>query len=270
MTRYEPFRKKKDFSLVILLVAIALFFSYSAYANLFGVRFLLTSAVYPFQYVAAGVWGWTTGVPANIIHLRNLSSDHAILKDKYNAALIKLAVKDELAAENKRLSEALGFKARSRYGSSMMAAKVIGRSGGSWLSLIEVNKGSLQGVRVDLPVVAVSGLVGRVVEVSSLSSKVQLIVDPLSAVAAASQRSRDQGVVSGYSFDRLAMNYVGTGAEISAGDLIVTSSTSGLFPPGIPIGTVTSSEKKESDLFYKITVRPAANLSRLEEVFILL
>jgi rod shape-determining protein MreC len=86
-------------------------------------------------------------------------------------------------------------------------------------------------------------------------------------VAAVDRRSRDLGEIEGYSPRILVMKYVGSGGDVQPGDKIVTSSVSEIFPPGVPVGTVTRAEKKEHDLFYRIEVEPAAKFSKLEELF---
>ena len=112
------------------------------------------------------------------------------------------------------------------------------------------------------------GLVGRIVEVSAFSSKAMLITDPGSSVAAEVSRSRDYGIVQGGVGNKLIMKYVAAGGEVRAGDRIVTSQISTVYPPGIPVGEVIKASKKEQDLFYHIEIRPAVDFSKIEEVYI--
>lgn len=182
--------------------------------------------------------------------------------------LPRISVTEELIAENKRLKSVLGFRDRNRYGMRLLPAQVIGKGSSPWFSILETNRGASSGIKVDMPVVVEEGLVGRVAEVSQFSSKVLLITDATSSVAAADQRSRDFGVVEGRSSDALFMKYVPASGDISEGDKIVTSPISSVFPAGIPIGIVSRAEKKEHDLFYRIEVKPFVKFSQLEEVFL--
>lgn len=271
MIRYRPFRKKRSFTLAAAIVLLALAFSYFSFGkNLFGLRSALISAFYPFQYGADAAWKGVTGFPSAVIAMGNLAKENAQLREKLNMAGAQLAVLEELKNENDRLRAGLDFKKSGRYGHRLLAAQVIGKSGYPWISVLEINRGAGAGVRPDTAVVVKEGLVGRVIEVAPFSSKVLLISDPFSSVAAADQRSRNSGVVEGHSPDTLYLKYISAGGDVKEGDKIVVSSISSILPPGIPIGTVTRASKGEADLFYEIKIKPAADFSRLEEVFLVL
>lgn len=245
---------------VIILLALA--------GNLFGFRSVMVSAIYPLQFAAGTVWKTAAGIPSSVISLIDLSRDNARLRQKLDVSLSQLTVLEELKDENERLRDDLAFQRSGRFGSKLLAAKVIGKSGSPWISILEINRGSSAGVRPDMPVVVRNGLAGKVIEVSQFSSKVLLITDAMSSVAAADQRSRDFGVVEGYAPNALLMKYVATGADIQEGDKIVSSSISSVFPAGIPIGTVSRAVKKEDRLFFDIIVKTAVKFSKLEEVFL--
>jgi rod shape-determining protein MreC len=269
VTRYRPFRKKRSYALAAVIILLALILSYFSFGrNLFNFRPVFISALYPFQYATNAVWKGAIGFPAVIAKLRDLARENSVLKEKLNITLSQLSQLEELKIENDRLRAALDFQKSSRYGRKLVAAQVVGKSGYPWISVLGIDRGSGAGVRVGMPVVVKEGLVGKVIEVAPFSSKVLLISDPTSSVAAASQRSRVSGVIEGYSPGSLNLKYIGVEGDVQAGDRIVTSAVSGVFPSGIPIGTVTRAAKKDTDLFYEIMVRPAVDLSKLEEVFL--
>jgi rod shape-determining protein MreC len=253
-----------------ILIVLALIASFVIPTRLSLLRAAAVSAAYPFQFATAAVWRGTASLPANLMELRSLAQDNAELKARLDLLEPKLALLAELKSENDRLRDALGFQNKNRFGSALLPAMVIGRSAANWNSIIEINRGSGSNVRVNLPVVVKSGLVGKVIEVTRFSSKVLLLTDPLFSAAAADQRSRDYGVAEGYSPFRLRLKYVRAGGDVAVGDPIVTSSISTLFPSGIPVGTVSRAVKKETDLFYDVEIVPAADLSKLEEVFVVL
>lgn len=264
MTRYRSHRNRIPITFAAIIVIAAIALTFSPWGGLFGLRSLFISAVYPLQLTAAAVWKTAVGFPSAVASLRNLARNNAEMKEKLKAATARLNLYEELRQENERLREALGFRGRNRYGFKLISAKVLGRAASSWDFIVEVDRGASSGVRKDMPVVVKNGLVGSVLEVTPFVSKVLLISDPACAVAAVDQRSRDFGVVEG-----LSMKYVAGDADIKPGDAIVTSSISSLFPAGIPIGTVISARKKEADLFYSISVKPAVDFSKIEEVFVI-
>lgn len=253
-----------------VLIALALIASFAIPHKLAVVRSAVSIAFYPFQSAAAVVWRGTATLPGNLVGLRDLARNNAELKAKLDGLEPKLALLEELKSENDRLRQALGFRDQGRYGARLLPARVIGRGAANWNALIEIDRGSGSGVRVNLPVVVRAGLVGKVIEVSRFSSKVLLLTDPQFSAAAADQRSRDYGVAEGYAPFKLRLKYVNAGGDVAAGDPIVTSSISTLFPAGIPVGTVSRTAKKETDLFYEVEITPAADLSKLEEVFVVL
>ncbi|OGC06277.1 rod shape-determining protein MreC [candidate division WOR-1 bacterium RIFCSPLOWO2_02_FULL_46_20] len=270
MSAFRPYRKKKSYALAITIVLLAVVVSFSSFRDLFGVRSVLQSVIYPFQFVVVSVWKGVGNIPVSIINLRNLSQENAALKSELVSIKPNLAVLNDLQKENERLSRALSFKQDNQHRYNLLPARIIGRSPAHWFSILEINKGSLSGVKNDMPVIYQTGLVGRVIEVAVFSAKVLLIIDAGSEVAAADVRSRDLGVIEGTNFNKLIMKYVSSGGDVQAGDQIVTSNISTIFQPGLPIGTVLRATKGEHDLFYQIEIKPAVDFSKIEEVFVIL
>ena len=268
MTDYRPFRKNRSYSLAAIIILAALFVSFSSYRDLFGVRSLLNSSFYPFQFIARAGWQGVMALPAATINLGGLAKENGELKEKLSAALAKQALYENLAAENQKLHSALGFSQSGRFDSRLLPARVIGRGAANWNSVLQIDKGSSAGVKVGMPAIVQDGLVGKVTEVSQLTAKVLLVIDPVSEVAVADQRSRDIGLAEGNGSNQLKLKYVNADGDVQVGDKVMTSSISAVFPPGIAVGTVRSVDKKDFDLFYAIKVKPAVNFSRLEEVFL--
>lgn len=266
----RPYRKRKSYTLTIVVVLLALFISISAVRDAFSVRPFFSAVIYPFQFVTVSIWKGITGTPGAITNLHSLSQRNSELADEVNLLQTKLISMEELIKENERLRKSLGFKHISQYRYRLLPAQIIGKSPVPWFTILISNKGSRAGVKLDDAVMVKEGLVGRVVEVSSFSSKIMLITDVESSVAAADKRSRDFGVVVGASRNRLAMRYVSAGKDVKIGDEIVTSYISTVFPQGIPIGHILRASKGEHDLFYHIDINPAVDFSKLEAVFIII
>lgn len=234
------------------------------------VRSTVAAAIYPLQWSIAVVYRGAVTFPQTVINLGNLARENSELKEKLNSAQPELVRFSELKIENDRLRELLGFQNRGRYKMKLLPAQVIGRGASPAQALLVINRGTGSGVAVDRPVIVAAGLVGKIVEVSRFSSKVMLLTDPLSSVAAADQRSRDFGIAEGRAPDRLRLKYMSANGEVAVGDIIVTSNVSDLFPPGLPVGVVIKAVKNETDLFYEVELKPSADLSKLEEVMIVL
>jgi rod shape-determining protein MreC len=168
------------------------------------------------------------------------------------------------------LQESLGPKVTST------AAQVIANGVSNFDWTITVDKGSGDGIQVDMPVVASAGLVGHVVRVGPSSAVVQLIVDPDSYVAGRLDVSRQTGLVSGEGDQDLRMGLVETTAEVSPGESVVTAGyripgvDQSLYPPGILVGSVSRVLPDVSGLEKFITVRPAVDFSSLDVVLVVL
>lgn len=169
--------------------------------------------------------------------------------------------------ENRRLRKLVGFKEKLEY--RTIPAHVIGKSPTEWQSTIIFDRGSADGVAKDMPVVVEEGLVGRVIEVASHATQVQLITDRKSGVAAQILRTGETGVVEGQIGGELGLQFIPKDSSVKKGDIIITSGLGGVFPKGVPIGKVVEVKGRTHDLYKRIKVKSVVDFSRLEEVLII-
>jgi rod shape-determining protein MreC len=174
----------------------------------------------------------------------------------------------ETDQENRRLRRLLAL--RDRMPLTTLTGEIIGREGGGWSRSLTVNRGRADGVAQQMPVIVPEGLVGRVAQVRSGASIVQLLNDPTSTVGTVVQRTRTPGLVEGAPGGGVRFKFMARdGAGVTPGDLIVTSGLGTLFPKGIPVGRVTAIEDKGSALFHYAVLDPAVDFARVEEVLLL-
>jgi rod shape-determining protein MreC len=159
--------------------------------------------------------------------------------------------------------------ARTQPDNRYLAATVIGRDSSPFLRYLLLDKGSDAGVRRDMPVVSSAGLVGRIVEVTSSASKVQLIVDAGAEVNAMLQQSRERGVVSGQVAGGLQMQYLSQDVQVEPGETVLTSGLGGTYPQGLVIGTVGAVQQLNYEVLQSADVVPAVDFNRLEIVLII-
>jgi len=174
---------------------------------------------------------------------------------------------EEFRLENGRLREMLGLQKDLQLPSLAAEVLTLGSSGQARMALI--NRGSLHGVRHNMPVVNRQGVVGRVIAVGRSVAKVQLIIDPSSGVAGIFQRTRGQGMVLGMGERGCRMDYVSDLESVEVGDVVVTSGLDEIFPKGITLGVVRSVEEGDQ-LTKNIVIQPEVDFHRLEEVLVLL
>lgn len=179
----------------------------------------------------------------------------------------RLVRSNEALLENERLRGLL--KMKELLPGSSVAVSVIAEEVTPWFRSVTINRGSQDGIREGQTVVALNGIVGQVIKTGASSAKVLLLTDHASAMAATVQRSRARGVVKGKGEELCSLEFASRQDDIRLGDIVVTSGIGGIYPKGIPIGEVTMVKKGEYGIFQTVTVRPAVNLSRLEEVLVL-
>lgn len=262
-----------------LLVALALVALMGAtrggIGRLAALRSVLSEVLAPVEYAAGTVARAGSSVDAFARGLIRLSATNARLQAEVTALRGEVTRDAELRQENIRLRGLLALRGLldARYpGSGGVAARIVGRSPDTWFESVSVGKGSDEGVRVGMVAVAPAGLVGRVTAVSPHTASVTLITSPDAGVGAMVERatSRAAGVALGrIGRTDLSMQFFVPHPSVEVGDTIVTSGLGGLFPPGIPVGTVTSTGPGRFGLVRQATVRPAVDLARLTFVLLI-
>ncbi|OGB94452.1 MAG: rod shape-determining protein MreC [candidate division NC10 bacterium RBG_16_65_8] len=224
--------------------------------------------VAPFIKLTALTVGGASTVWHDYVDLRNVRQNNLRLQREATFLQRRIDQLEEQVLETQRLQGLLAM--RESWRAKFLAARVVGKDATNWFKTILIDRGSQSGLRRNLPVVAPDGLVGRVVEVTFSTAKVQLITDPVSASGALMQRTRVTGIVTGNLGAGLRIRYLPLLADVVVGDEVVTSGMGGVFPKGIPVGRVTAVERKSGALFQEAALQPKVDLGRLEEVLILM
>lgn len=213
--------------------------------------------------IAGGVRDGVTGARDLLTaHARNAGLELEL--ERLRTEMVQIR---EAAPENRRLRSLL--RMRQEVAPKAITASLVTAHIGRRSQIVVIDRGSDDGVEVDMPVVAWGGAVGRVIVVDSGHAKVRLLTDRSSGVAGIVQRSRAQGIVQGRSDGELHMLYVPRYSDVVHGDRVVTSGLDGVFPRGYGIGQV-SSIAQAADGAQTIHLEPAIDFSTIEEVMIVL
>jgi len=240
--------------------------SQSALADL--TKQILLTSISPFLRIAAVSKAATVSLWNEYIDLRRVRRDNQSLKEEVRQLRAQVGELRETSLENYRLSHLLEMRNRVR--TEAVAAKVIGKDATNWFRTILIDKGANEGIQRHMAVVTPEGLAGRVVDVTALAARVQLITDPESAVGVLIQRSRVAGVAAGSHGGIVQIKYLPLMADAIVGDRVITSGMGGIFPKGIPLGRILrSSRPTNGALFQETEVQPLVEFSRLEEVMVL-
>ena len=197
----------------------------------------------------------------------SLLSENRRLRREIEDLKLQLLRQGDVDEEMRRLGQAVSYAAPPT--GRIRAVDVVYADPSSWQRTLILYSGD-QPAQKNQPVLSADGLIGRVVVVAGSYAKVQLITDRAAGVGAMLLRTRRQGVARGSGRERgsLDLDYIPLQAEVRQGDRVVTAGIDGVYPRGIPIGTVTAIEQG-GQLFHRIRLIPAVDFGLLDQVYLL-
>ena len=229
---------------------------------------IVSEVMRPFQ-VASSRMGHSAG---DIFHqyfmLGSVARENRHLREEVAQLNQRQSRMVELELENHRLAELLDLK--EAIDLKMVAADVIGSDATGMARTLILGQGGAGGLAPGMGVIATGGVVGKLIASSRNASRVMLLNDHNCAIDAFVQRSRVRGIVSGVADDGVMLKYVERTADIKVGDAVITSGLDGVFPRGLLIGSISAIERKGPGLFLNVSINPAADLPKLEQVLVII
>lgn len=220
----------------------------------------------PIARAVEGAVGGAIDLWHGYVALRGVREENARLRREISEARAEVTRRREGDLENERLRKLLAFSQAST--GSLVAAPVVGVSP-THRRMITIAKGGGDGIAEGMAVVTADGVLGRVTATYGSYAQVQLLVDSTSAIAARVQRSRARATVRGTGEESaLQLDNALRTDDIQDGDLLVTSGTDRIFPKGLVIGRVQKAERKPYGMYLTAEVRPAVDVSSVEEVLV--
>ncbi|MDR2471348.1 MAG: rod shape-determining protein MreC [Treponema sp.] len=279
MTRNNPDKRRRVggnayvFAALIIISFSVLLFSTRSVMSDFS-----QAGLSSYSGLRQSIYRFSSFVSGTVLSIRELAE----LKEQYDELAARISRYEQLERsaadirqENGRLREQLGFSQSLSY--RHIAAEIIGRDPDSLFSALVVNRGTRDGVAVNMPVIAyqngVETLVGKVVQAAALESLVMPLYDSTSYVSSRLAESRIEGIVEGQGAPDapLLLRFVRrrSRGEISVGEPVLTSGLGGVFPPGIILGRVNRVLYQDTDTSIEIELESSADFSRLEYVFVI-
>jgi rod shape-determining protein MreC len=230
------------------------------------IRIWVVDAITPFERGLVWVESSSSNLWHNYFYLRGVRAENRQLKEEIQQMRLEQVRLSEDAAQAHRLQSLLAFK--EQYIAKTVAAQVIGSSGSDLSRTVYIDKGEDAGLERDMAVLTADGIVGKLLVVYPSTSQVLLINDQSSGVGVILEKSRLQGVLRGSANGEVMLERIMSDEQVSQGETVLTSGGDQIFPKGLPVGTITKVANGK-DLFLNIKVKPAADLSKLEEVLVL-
>ena len=271
----------KDFfktsSFRVLLIAVVVLLGLIIYTATAGGSFLASLLGFvssPMQSIATDV----TGNVTEFLDLDGYSKDElkelvGVLQEEKAQLEDQLVDYETLKQENDQLKTQLGLE-EEKPENELRAASVIGRDPNDVFYGFSIDQGTLSGVTQGAPVITDKGLVGVVTQAYATTSKVACLLSEDVKVAAWSPKRQESGVITSdiatAGTGLLRLSYLSGSTQVQEGDIITTSGEGGSYPQGLKIGTVQSVEKAENDISQYAVVRPYEDLTRVQEVYVVI
>jgi len=270
-----PFKRYRDIALVIILLAVPFFF---LRANIrrpeetsFIDRTLLTLSA-PIEYTFSALARGVSSLIAEYVYLVDVKRDNNRLAYQSSRLQAKLGQLSSIEAENRRLRRLLGL--RDRVGSETVSALVISKDTTDYFRVARVTLDTAApGIRPNMPVLSLDGVVGKVLRVAGESVQVQLAVDSGFGADVVVERTGARGFVRGAGDNErylVRVEYVQSTDVINEGVILVTSGFGCRFPKGLPVARVTKIFKRDFGIYQTVEAQPVVDFSRLEEVLIVM
>jgi rod shape-determining protein MreC len=232
----------------------------------------------PLEELAATPLNWVSGVfnrlglvisgsAEELQTIEELQQRNAELEQAIALLQEEVVAQREIVVDYNRLAEAVGYVSSVQNLETIMA-DVIGRDTAPSLRTIVINRGSRDGIREGMAVLAESNLVGRVIAVGPTSARVMLITSDDSYISARLQTTRDEGTVHGISETTMQMEMLDLNATVQNADLVITSGLGGNLPADLTIGQVISTQRLEAGTQQTAQIRSLVDFSRLEMVLV--
>jgi len=232
--------------------------------------------------IESAIWNLGDGIKDNfraIFSFRTVKAENEELRKQVETLTgDNLQLKQQVLAALRYQELDAVFQSPSLESYEKIGATIINRNPSAWYQTVTVNKGSDHGVKVDDPVVANLGLVGKVISVTPKTSDVLLLLDGEGQVGAFARGNKGEaifGIVKGTykkntrlnSSGELEMNFR-QDDEVNAGDLVYTSGLGEVYPKDISIGVVTEIKIDAKGLLKVASIEPIVDFDSLEEVYV--
>jgi len=233
------------------------------------VRAALATALYPVQWLALQPVRAVKSGSDYFTSLNQAQSSSEDARKKLALQSLRAGQVEQLTQENSRLRKLLGL--REQLATQVVAAEVLYDAADPYTRKVIIDKGMAQGVDLGSPVVDESGVLGQVTRVHPLVSEVTLVVDRDLAIPVLNVRTGARSVAYGdpvLGGSGLELRFMGSNSDVQQGDMLTTSGVDGVYPPGLPVATITRIERRAESAFAKIYCTPQALVTGARHVMV--
>ncbi|MFZ2776327.1 MAG: rod shape-determining protein MreC [Candidatus Rickettsiella isopodorum] len=251
----------------VLLSLLLILLDYHHYLP--SLRRTLNYVVAPLQYMVDAPVQLFHTISSNFVTRQKIQSENAVLRTQQVLLQARLQRYAALESENRQLNQLLAATEHLKK-QHVRLARLLLVNADPLLNEVIVDKGQSDGVRVGQPVLDANGVMGQVISVDFLSSRVLLLTDFRSAIPVQDVRSDARGILVGRGrLAKLLLKDIPGTVDIKVNDLLVTSGLGGRYPAGYPVGVVSAINTNVATQFASIQVDPSAQLNRNRPVLLI-
>lgn len=225
--------------------------------------------LYPIQRTLQYVTDFSQETWNTLTGLASLHRENADLCREISGLKMEISQLQHLVTENERLRQTLSFSTKSSL--SLIPVEIVARNPSNWMDTVIIDKGGKYGLLKNMPVITEHGVVGRILDVNTLSSEVILLTDPREGNSMSGVIKRSRGLVYIYGGGpggncRVKSSDLDVRFEI--GDQILTSESSLYFPKNLLIGTISEIIDHGDGFEQEAVMKPAAKLGQMEYIYV--
>jgi len=268
LIRDEAQRKKVIINVVVIAIAlVGVSQNDGAPSQTSAFENILIDSFVPMQRMMTNLKRGVGNMFLDYVSNIDASRENRVIRKEMDEIKEQIFTMEELQKENRRLKGLLRFGEELRV--EKVLAQIVAWDANSDFKVIRVNKGSVDGVKLQATVVTSEGLVGYVQRLTDNYADILTILDSNNRVDGIIQRTRSHGIVEGLSKDRCSMKYVNRAEPIILNDVVLTSGLGNIYPKGIKIGLVSKISRESYGITQDVEVNTSVDFSKLEEVIIL-
>ena len=202
------------------------------------------------------------------VELRHVRQDNIALHEQIEHLTAERDMAMEKAAMYDQLRSQLAIPPMPLF--NTISANVIARDTNLWFRWLTIDRGSLSGLKKDMPVVTSTGVIGRLISCGPNYSQVQLVTDNHAGMGAMLQNSREMGELRGRGDSLCELRNIRTTTDVQIGESVITTGLDGIYPKGLTVGVVERIEADPNAPWHKILVRPSSPVDRTENVLVMI
>ncbi|MEI3596558.1 MULTISPECIES: rod shape-determining protein MreC [unclassified Oceanobacillus] len=274
------FRNKRLFIFLIgfILLVVLVGYTFKDRINVTFAEEFINDAIGWVQYVIHTPVNFTTDVFTNIKDFRNTYEENQVLKEQLSQYRSLIYEVQEVNKENEELRDVLDLmESDSIRSHEAIQAIVIARSPERWLEQVTINKGKNHGVKANMLVMTADGMIGKVQSANEHTARVKLLTgfDQFNRISAMVSRDKGRnifGMIEGFDEETNSLLFriiEESEQDIEEDDLVVSSGMGGVFPAGVPIGTVKEVTSDQYGLTQIALVEPSSDMYDINHVIVL-